>query len=56
MKIMSLNKTYDCHINPSNPCRMCIMKCKPSNCRKIPTWLCITGGGFQSSDTKIFTL
>ena len=55
MKIMLCNKTYDCHINPSNPCRRCTLK-YTTICAKIPTQLCIPGGGFKPSDTKIFTL
>jgi hypothetical protein len=54
MKILLFNKAYKLHINPSNPCSECIMK--GNVCIKMPAEFCIEYGGFQSSDTKIFTL
>lgn len=55
MKIMMFNNTYSCHTDPSNLCYRCILKLT-TYCRNMPTWICIEGGGFQFSDTKIFTL
>ena len=54
MKILLFNKAYDVYINPSNPCRECIVS--GSTCSKISVAICEDYGGFQSSDTKIFTL
>jgi hypothetical protein len=55
MKIMIFNEVYNGHTNQLNPCRECILS-KDRICSKIPSALCIECGGFQSSDTKIFTL
>lgn len=55
MKIMLFGKTYDCLISTFNPCRRCILKYN-TICIKIPSRLCMSGGGFKQSDTKIFTL
>jgi hypothetical protein len=55
MKIMMSNNTYSCHPNPSHPCQRCVLKLT-TYCQNIPSVLCIEGGGFQFSDTKIFTL
>lgn len=54
MKILLFDKAYDVHVNPSNPCRMCIVD--GTTCSEIPVAICEDYGGFQSSDTKIFTL
>lgn len=54
MKILLFDKTYNVYVNPSNPCRECVIKGKV--CLKIPAEFCIKYGGFQLSDTKIFTL
>lgn len=56
MKMMLFNNTCTSLNSPSTPCRTCILRLKPSSCRKIPAWFCIKYGGFQLSDTKIFTL
>ena len=56
MKVMLFDNAYNGFSPPSSPCRLCILKVKHSDCRKIPTWLCIKCGGFYPSDTKIFTL
>lgn len=55
MKILLFDKTYNVYVNPSNPCRECVIK-KSKVCSKIPAEFCIKYGGFQLSDTKIFTL
>ena len=55
MKIMIFDEVYNGRIGPSNPCRECILR-KDGTCVKIPQSICIWYGGFQSSDTKIFTL
>lgn len=55
MKMMLFDKTYNMYVNPSNPCRECILN-RGATCSKIPATLCIEYGGFQESNTKIFTL
>lgn len=55
MKIMIFDEVYNGRISPPNPCSECILS-KDRICSKIPAALCIEYGGFQSSDTKIFTL
>ena len=55
MKIMIFNEVYNGHITPPNPCRECILS-QDRICSRIPASLCIEYGGFQKSDTKIFTL
>lgn len=56
MKIMMFNEVYNGHISPSNPCCECIFDRRGKICSKIPAAFCIEYGGFQQSDTKIFTL
>lgn len=55
MKILWFDKVLVAYTNPSYPCHRCILKLT-TYCRNMPTWICIEGGGFQFSDTKIFTL
>ena len=55
MKIMIFDEVYNGHTSQQNPCRECILS-KDRICSKIPASLCIEYGGFQKSDTKIFTL
>lgn len=55
MKILLFNKAYKIYVNPSNPCQECILD-RGYICSKIPVQFCIEYGGFQLSDTKIFTL
>ncbi len=54
MKILLFNKAYDIYVNPSNPCHKCLMD--GETCSNIPVAFCVEYGGFQPSDTKIFTL
>ena len=54
MKVMIFDKGYNACVNPSYPCRECALK--GGVCGKISAAFCIEYGGFQSSDTKIFTL
>lgn len=56
MKIMLFDKAYNMYVNPSNPCRKCMLKNRSKTCSKIPARLCVKYGGFQESETKIFTL
>lgn len=55
MKIMLFNKAYKRYVNPFNPCKKCILK-GIETCSEIPVAVCEDYGGFQSSDTKIFTV
>lgn len=56
MKIMLFNKeAYNANINPSLPCRKCKLK-GTEICSKISATFCVNYGGFQPSDSKIFTL
>lgn len=55
MKIMIFDEVYNGHISLPNPCHECILN-QDRICSKIPSSLCIECGGFQKSDTKIFTL
>lgn len=55
MKIMLFNKVHAARVHLSkNPCKPCIYF--SANCTHIPTDICVQYGGFQPSDTKIFTL
>lgn len=56
MKILLFNNAYKAYVNPSNPCRKCIFLNRRKLCSDIPASFCAEYGGFQSSDTKIFTL
>jgi hypothetical protein len=53
--MLLFGKPYKIDVNPSNPCQECILN-RSNMCSKIPAAFCIEYGGFQSSDTKIFTL
>ncbi len=55
MKILLFNTPYKIYVNPCNPCKKCILD-RNGMCPKVPTAICIEYGGFQPSDTKIFTL
>lgn len=55
MKILLFNKAYATRVClGKNPCKLCMYY--DTNCRHIPTGICVQYGGFQPSDTKIFTL
>ena len=54
MKIMFLNKAYKARVRDISPCELCMYS--STNCTHIPTNICVEYGGFQTSDTKIFTL
>ena len=55
MKMMFLNKVYAAQVRlDTHPCKLCMYY--STNCIHIPTAVCVLYGGFQSSDTKIFTL
>lgn len=55
MKILLFNKPYNVYVNPSNTCRKCTLN-RGDTCSRIPISFCVKYRGFQSSDTKIFTL
>lgn len=54
MKILWFDKALVAYTNPSYPCHECTMDKRM--CSRIPVAFCREYGGFQSSDTKIFTL
>jgi hypothetical protein len=54
MKLMFLNKAYTARVRDMSPCKLCMYS--SSYCTHIPTDICVQYGGFQPSDTKIFTL
>lgn len=54
MKMMLRDRTYNCGVISSNPCYMCTLK--NSGCSNLSIEFCVKYGGFQPSDTKIFTL
>ena len=56
MKIQLFNNAYKTHVNSFNPCRKCIFSNRRKLCSDIPASFCADYGGFQPSDTKIFTL
>lgn len=55
MKILLFNKAYDARVYLNeNPCKLCVYF--STNCTHISADICVQYGGFQPSDTKIFTL
>ena len=55
MKIVLFNKAHAARVCLNgNPCKLCMYYY--TNCTHIPTDICVRHGGFQPSDTKIFTL
>lgn len=55
MKLLLFNEVYNAYVNSDNPCLECILR-ENGRCLKVTAAFCAEYGGFQTSDTKIFTL